>query len=117
MKKIKSKYSIVSIQIVACILLALVAVSCGGKKANAELGEEEEEHAHHEEGGSAVEINAAQYRQLNIQMGDVEMKNRSFTVICSKSSDYKVQTWSFNTIGLSEPLRIRKDIELKKVRR
>ena len=53
----------------------------------------------------------------NFEFRDLDMKNRAFTVICSKFPLYKVQTWNFNTIGLSEPLRIRKDIELKKAKR
>lgn len=53
----------------------------------------------------------------NFEFRDVDMKNRAFTVIYSKPPLYKVQTWNFNTTGLSEPLRIRKEIELKKAKR
>lgn len=66
-------------------LSCLISWSCGSNKENTKEESAEEGHEHHEEGGSTVEINAGQYKQLNIQLGSVEKKNLSASL---KSTGY-----------------------------
>ena len=70
-----SKYMSGRLQTIVLFIVTVFAVSCSDKK-NYDIPKGEEEHEHHEE-TSSVEIDAAQFKQLNIQLGDVEMKNLS----------------------------------------
>ncbi len=54
---------------------AVVILTSCGSNAGEELNVAPEEEAHHDEEGNSVEINAAQFRQLDIQLCSVEEKN------------------------------------------
>ena len=81
--------SVINKKIVPCILVVLSLFLIGSCSNNQPAKEEhaEEEH-HHDESTSEVEINSTQYKQLNIQLSDIE--KRSMTATLKTTGSLKV---------------------------
>jgi len=79
MKTIKS-FSRISNPLMLFAVVLFLFSSCGQHQHEGEHEHGEEEEHHHQEGATAVDITAAQFKQLDIQLGAVEMKNLSSTL-------------------------------------